>query len=131
VATAQGRRPFHDNESGPLQMPHDPIGRNGKAKGVSEERAITTPTFTMRDVGEPELRWRPSPHRWFEKPGDQPAYSEADLEERLLTRDMLQPGKFHTMLKERGRLIQERALALFKMDSVAGANTLFDIPTEV
>jgi hypothetical protein len=26
VATAQGRRPFHDNESGPLQMSHDPIG---------------------------------------------------------------------------------------------------------
>jgi hypothetical protein len=26
ITTARGRRPFHDNESGALQMSHDPIG---------------------------------------------------------------------------------------------------------
>ena len=35
------------------------------------------------------------------------------------------------MLKERSKLIQERALALFKMDSVASVDALFDIPAEV
>ena len=71
-----------------------------------------------------------APHRWFAKPGDQSAYSDADLKERLLTSDMLQPGKFPTMLKERSRLIQERALALFKMESVASVDALFEIPDE-
>jgi hypothetical protein len=55
------------------------------------------------------------PHLWFKKPGDQPAYSDDDLKERLLTWSLLQPDKFTDMLAERTRRIHERALALFGM----------------
>jgi hypothetical protein len=55
------------------------------------------------------------PHEWFKNPGEQPAYSAKDLEARLLTWEVLQPGQFETMLEERARLIQNRALAIFGM----------------
>jgi len=58
-----------------------------------------------------------APHEWFKKPGDQPAYSDDDLKERLLTWDLFQPGKFGDMLRERSQKIHERALALFGMTS--------------
>jgi hypothetical protein len=43
---------------------------------------------------------------------------------------MLQPGKFRTMLKERSKLIRDRALTLFKMESVASVDALFALPDE-
>ena len=55
------------------------------------------------------------PHEWFKKPGEQPAYSDDDLKERLLTWELLQPGQFPTMLEERRKLIHDRALRLFGM----------------
>ncbi len=57
------------------------------------------------------------PHLWFKKPGDQPAYSDDDLKERLLTWDLLQPGKFADMKTERTLKIHEKALSLFGMSS--------------
>lgn len=57
-----------------------------------------------------------APHEWFRKPGDQPAYSEEDLKQRLLTWKLLQPDMFTVMLEERKKLIHERALALFSMN---------------
>lgn len=56
-----------------------------------------------------------APHEWFKKPGDQPPYSDDDLKERLLTWELLQPGKFPKMIEERAKLIQKRALNLFGM----------------
>ncbi|MGD0946833.1 MAG: hypothetical protein ABSA52_05330 [Candidatus Binatia bacterium] len=41
------------------------------------------------------------PHEWFRKPGEQPPYTEEDLKERLLTWDLLQPGRFSDMLEYR------------------------------
>jgi len=55
------------------------------------------------------------PHEWFKKPGEQPAYSDDDLKERLLTWELLQPGQFPAMLEERRKLIHGRALRLFGM----------------
>lgn len=60
-----------------------------------------------------------APHLWFEKPGNQAAYTDEALNARLLTRDLLQPGAFPQMLAERTRSIQERALTLFGLDSPA------------
>ncbi len=56
-----------------------------------------------------------APHKWFQKPGDQPPYSDEDLKERLLRWEILQPGQFPAMVEERTRLIQQRALTLFGM----------------
>jgi len=69
------------------------------------------------------------PHEWFSKPGDQPPYTEADLESRLLTWELLQPGKFTDLVDSRSKQIQERALTLFATDAQA-FETLFCEPTD-
>ncbi len=56
------------------------------------------------------------PDQWFRKPGLQPAYSDADLKERLLRWELLEPGNFDKLLEERSRLISERACKLFGME---------------
>lgn len=66
-----------------------------------------------------------APHEWFNKPGDQPRYTDDDLKERLLTPKLLQPGQFLVMLEERTKLIHERALALFGMNA-ADFDSLFE-----
>jgi hypothetical protein len=119
-----------DNNPENLQRDHIFPRSTLEAKGVSEERANHYANFHFLRDKDNLNKSNIAPHRWFAKPGDQPGYSEADLKERLLTSDMLQPGKFPTMLKERRELIQERALALFKMESVASVDALFEIPDE-
>lgn len=52
------------------------------------------------------------PHEWFMKPGTNSPYTEQDLEERLLTWDLLEPGHFERMLEERGRRIRQKAEAM-------------------
>ena len=56
--------------------------------------------------------------------GEQPAYSDNDLKERLLTWDRLQPGQFPAMLEERTKDIHHRALTLFGM-KLADFDALF------
>ena len=46
-----------------------------------------------------------------------PDLTDDDLKERLLTWDLLKPGRFKDMLEERTRKIHQRALALFGMTS--------------
>ena len=116
-----------DNNPENLQRDHIFPRSTLAEKGISEDRANHYANFHFLRGTDNLNKSNIAPHRWFAKPGDQPGYSDADLEERLLTSDMLQPGKFSTMLKERTRLIQERALALFKMDSVASVDALFEI----
>jgi hypothetical protein len=65
------------------------------------------------------------PHEWFKNPGDQPAYSDDDLKERLLTWALLQPGNFPLLLAERTKLIYERTFELFGMKE-AELETLFN-----
>jgi hypothetical protein len=57
------------------------------------------------------------PHEWFKKPGVQPAYTDDDLRERLLSWNLLQPGMFSTMLARRSEDIRARALKLFGFDA--------------
>ena len=68
------------------------------------------------------------PHEWFKKPGDQPPYTEADLNARLLTWDLLQPGKFGELINTRSKQIQDRALKLFGSDE-ASFDRLFSEPS--
>lgn len=54
------------------------------------------------------------PNRWFRSPGrDAPPYSDQDLDQRLLSWDLLEPGMFETMIERRRDRIRERAAALF------------------
>jgi hypothetical protein len=54
------------------------------------------------------------PDKWFRNPGrDIPSYTDKDLEDRLLTWDLIQPGKFETMIEMRRTKIRERATQLF------------------
>lgn len=56
------------------------------------------------------------PHEWFRTPGkDAPAYSDNDLQERLLTWDDLEPSHFESMLVTRGKKIRQKAEELFGM----------------
>ena len=119
-----------DNNPENLQRDHIFPRSTLEEKGVSEERANHYANFHFLRDKDNLNKSNIAPHRWFNKPGDQPAYTDADLKERLLTHDMLQPGKFPSMLKERSKLIQERALVLFKMESVASVDALFDMPGE-
>ena len=65
------------------------------------------------------------PHIWFARPGDRPAYSDADLRERLLSKEMLQPGNFNSMLRERAEKIRQKAIGLFGVSSVGEIDKLF------
>lgn len=58
------------------------------------------------------------PDVWFRKPGTQPAYSEGELKERLLTWDLLEPGNFPKLLEARTAEITRRAVAMFGMEEV-------------
>lgn len=119
-----------DNNPENLQRDHIFPRSTLVEKGISEERANHYANFHFLRDKDNLNKSNTAPHRWFDKPGDQPSYSDADLAERLLSRDMLQPGKFSTMLNERSKLIQKRAMALFKMNSVEDVDALFDIPAE-
>jgi hypothetical protein len=119
-----------DNNPENLQRDHIFPRSTLEERGVSAQRANHYANFHfLRDKDNLNKSNIP-PHRWFNKPGDQPPYSEADLKERLLSRDMLQPGKFSLMLKERTKLVHKRALALFGMTSVECVDALFSIPEE-
>lgn len=56
------------------------------------------------------------PDVWFRKPGLQPAYSETELKERLLTWDLLEPGNFPKLLEARTAEITRRAVSMFGME---------------
>lgn len=66
-----------------------------------------------------------APHEWFKKPGEQPPYTDDDLKERLLRWEVLQPGKFNSLISERTQSIHERALVLFGMTAITEFDQLF------
>ena len=66
------------------------------------------------------------PHEWFKQPGENaPAYTDQDLEARLLSWDLIQPGAFDQLLETRGARIREAACKLFHM-SESDFNDLFE-----
>jgi hypothetical protein len=59
-----------------------------------------------------------APHLWFRNPGkDIQPYSDRDLEDRLLTWDLLEPGSFSRMIEYRTAKIKDRAEDLFGLSS--------------
>lgn len=70
------------------------------------------------------------PHDWFRNPGKNvPAYSDKDLEERLMKWIELDPGSFETMIEQRGRRIRAKAEEMFGM-SEDEFNKLFAEPAQ-
>ncbi len=66
-----------------------------------------------------------APHLWFAQPGDKaPPYTDQDLADRLIERDLIEPGAFAQLIERRGAAIRTRALALFHLDETA-FNALF------
>jgi hypothetical protein len=55
------------------------------------------------------------PHEWFRAPGKSPAYTDQEMEDRLLSWDLIEPDAFETMLETRGQRIREKALQMFHM----------------
>lgn len=64
------------------------------------------------------------PHEWFKNPGKAPAYTDQDMEERLLKWDDIEPGNFAKMLVDRGERIKKKA-EQFLGFSEEEINTLF------
>ena len=56
-----------------------------------------------------------SPDVWFKSPGSAPPYSETDLQARLISEEMIQPGNFEVLIDQRSKLIKAKALSLFSM----------------
>ena len=56
------------------------------------------------------------PHVWFKQPGDgASSYTEQDMDDRLLSWELVQPGAFEKMLEIRGEKIRVAACKLFHM----------------
>ncbi len=64
------------------------------------------------------------PHEWFRKPGTNSPYTDNDLNERLLSWDLLEPDQFENMIDVRGKKIREKAERLFGL-SEQEFNNLF------
>lgn len=56
------------------------------------------------------------PHEWFDKPGpNADPYTDQDLADRLISRELIQPGTFDKLIDLRGARIREAASKLFHM----------------
>lgn len=114
-----------DNNPENLQRDHIFPRSTLEAQGVPDEKANHYANFHfLRDKDNLNKSNIP-PHRWFDKHGDQPGYTDSDLQERLLTREMLEPGQFPSMLAQRSALIQARAIDLFNLSSASSVDVLF------
>lgn len=65
------------------------------------------------------------PHEWFRKPGTNSPYTDNDLNERLLSWELLEPGQFETLIDVRGKKIREKAEKLFGISEI-DFNALFN-----
>jgi hypothetical protein len=56
------------------------------------------------------------PHEWFDKPGpNAPPYTDQDLADRLISRDLIQPKSFCKLIDVRGARMRDAACKLFHM----------------
>jgi hypothetical protein len=113
-----------------LNIAHNGISLDGKPDELQRDHIF--PRSTLEQEGKPAYlvqhyanfhflramdnlnKSNTPPDKWFSKPGrDAPSYTDRDLEERLLTWDLIQPGMFETMIEVRRTRIAERAAKLF------------------
>lgn len=113
-----------DNNDDNLQRDHIFPRATLNRQGVSPEKLNHYANFHFLRGKDNLNKSDMPPHEWFKKPGDQPAYSDDDLKECLLTWELLQPGNFPLLLDVRTKLIHQRALTLFGM-TAGEIDTLF------
>ncbi len=83
-----------DNNSENLQRDHIFPRATLEKQGTPPERTNHYANFHFLRGKDNLNKSDTPPHEWFKRPGDQPAYSDDDLKERLLTWDLL-PGATH------------------------------------
>ena len=96
------------------------------ADGVADARINAYANFHfLRQTDNRNKTDRP-PHEWFKQPGESaPAYTDQDMEDRLLTWELIQPGAFDRLLEIRGAKIREAACKLFHLQE-SDFNALFE-----
>jgi len=57
------------------------------------------------------------PHEWFRSPGKQPPYTDQEMDERLLSWELIEPGAFEKLIAVRGQRILDAALRLCHMEA--------------
>ena len=106
-----------DNNPENLQRDHIFPRSTLEKAGTAQERTNHFANFHFLRAKDNLNKSDTAPHEWFRKPGEQTPYTDEDLNERLLTWDLLQPGKFPEMVEYRTKKIHERALVLFGMQA--------------
>jgi hypothetical protein len=85
------------------------------AQGVTDAKINHYANFHFLRQKDNRNKTDKPPHEWFKSPGNAPVYSDQEMEERLLSWDLIQPGAFEKLLEVRGQRIREKALQLFHM----------------
>ena len=97
-----------------------------KDEGVPDARINNYANFHFLRQADNRNKTDRPPHEWFKQPGENaPAYTDQDLEDRLLSWYLIQPGAFDQLLETRGARIREAACKLFHM-SESDFNDLFE-----
>ena len=97
-----------------------------ETEGVPDARINNYANFHFLRQADNRNKTDRPPHEWFRQPGENaPAYTDQDLEDRLLSWDLIQPGAFDQLLEVRGARIREAACKLFHM-SESDFNNLFE-----
>ena len=97
-----------------------------KDEGVPDARINNYANFHFLRQADNRNKTDRPPHEWFRQPGENvPAYTDQDLEARLLSWDLIQPGEFDQLLEIRGARIREATCKLFRM-SESDFNNLFE-----
>lgn len=104
-----------DNNPDNLQRDHIFPKSTLSTQGVSSEKVNHYGNFHFLRGKDNLNKSNIPPHEWFARPGEQPPYSDQDLTERLIVRELLLPGQFDRMLQDRSGKICQRALDMFGM----------------
>src|ERR1043165_2691390 len=56
------------------------------------------------------------PSEWFKEPGQATAYTDREMDERLLSSYIIQPGAFSQLVAVRGQRIPDKALGMFHLN---------------
>jgi hypothetical protein len=114
-----------DNNPDDLQRDHIFPRSTLEAEGYPYEKVHHYANFHFLRATDNANKSDKPPHEWFRKPGTGPPYTDRDLEERLLTWELLEPGQFEMMLEARSQGIHKKAAALFGMPG-RQIDTLFE-----
>lgn len=96
-----------------------------RRSGIDEELVNHYANFHFLRLVDNRNKTDKHPSEWFKNPGrDAPSYTNQDMQDRLLTWEMVKGNSFNKMIEERSKLIRNKALSLFHMTE-EGFNSLF------